>query len=274
MNTVVIALLLLAGLSAAACAEKSGDRQHNRQETRPLAFEQIVHERKDGECKGDTTPCISVSVRYPSATAGIDTARRAINDSIAGYVMGTLVGHVTDGATERDGPIDLVIAELFGEYQAFVREAGEDRTFITPWEITIDGKVVYKSAPVITVEISTYSYTGGAHPNYWTAYKNFDPTTGRLLSVESVASDAKKLEALAEKEFRRSNNIGAKADLEKAGYWFSENVFSLPVNFAFTDQGLLFLYNPYEVASYAQGPIDVLLPYSQLKGLLKDGYLP
>ena len=41
---------------------------------------------------------------------------------------------------------------------------------------------------------------------------------------------------------------------------FEEDRFSLPENLGFTPGGLELLYNPYEVASYADGPISLVLP--------------
>jgi len=45
-------------------------------------------------------------------------------------------------------------------------------------------------------------------------------------------------------------------------------------NIALTDQGLLVKYNPYEVAPYSFGQPELLLPYSELRGILRPDYLP
>lgn len=237
----------------------------------PLSFETTVFERADGVCQGDTTPCFTIRVQYPSAVAGSDTVRLAINTALSHYVYSSLAGHLAD-TTKRSQSLDSLAAVLCAEYRNFVQETGDDG-FVTPWEITIGGKVLHKSASAITIELSTYSYMGGAHPNYWITYQNFYPSSGALLSLAEIAEDSVQLSALAEQEFRRSQNLTPHEDLEKAGYWFDNNVFSLPRNFALTHKGLLFLYNPYEVASYAQGPIEVLIPYSRLQGILKKEYL-
>ena len=275
MKSAIVISLLLAALAAGSCADetrRTTGRELPRQ-VRPLAFEHTVYERSDGECTGDTTPCITIRMRYPTAIAGTDTARKAINDTIARYLFSTLKGHIADSA-EHSGTMDSLVSTLFGDYREFVQEARELRGFITPWEITVDGKVIYQRASVVTVEIATYSYTGGAHPNYWTAYRNFDPRTGQRLSLQDVTTDMARIRALAEDEFRRSQNLGAREGLGQAGYWFADNIFTLPDNFAFTDKGLLFTYNPYEIASYAQGPIELLLPYTRSRGLLKEEYIP
>jgi len=43
-------------------------------------------------------------------------------------------------------------------------------------------------------------------------------------------------------------------------------------NFYFNDKGLAFMYNPYEVASYAQGQIVVFIPFNELKSYLVPAF--
>jgi hypothetical protein len=49
---------------------------------------------------------------------------------------------------------------------------------------------------------------------------------------------------------------------------FEDDTFQLPQNLFYTDKGLLLFYNPYEVASYADGTKELLLPYNEV-----DDYL-
>ena len=44
-------------------------------------------------------------------------------------------------------------------------------------------------------------------------------------------------------------------------------------NFALTKDGLKFVYNPYEIAPYAMGQQEIVIPYSELKSLLKPNAL-
>jgi hypothetical protein len=43
-------------------------------------------------------------------------------------------------------------------------------------------------------------------------------------------------------------------------------------DFYFTSTGLCFYFAPYEIAPYASGIITVEIPYSELTGLIYDGY--
>ena len=45
-------------------------------------------------------------------------------------------------------------------------------------------------------------------------------------------------------------------------------------NWYFTQDGLCFFFNPYEIAPYSSGTLISTIPYDALGGLLKDGYFP
>ena len=50
---------------------------------------------------------------------------------------------------------------------------------------------------------------------------------------------------------------------------FEGDVFHLAQNMGYTQNGLQMVYNQYEVASYADGPIVLTLPYNEINLYLK-----
>jgi len=59
----------------------------------------------------------------------------------------------------------------------------------------------------------------------------------------------------------------------EAGFYFENDVFKLTANFAITKEGLKFLYNPYEIAPYALGQQEIIIPYAALGELIKPNSL-
>ena len=59
----------------------------------------------------------------------------------------------------------------------------------------------------------------------------------------------------------------------EAGFYFENDVFTMTPNFAITKSGLKFLYNPYEVAPYALGQQEIIIPYRDLEALIKPNGL-
>ena len=45
---------------------------------------------------------------------------------------------------------------------------------------------------------------------------------------------------------------------------FAKNSIKMNDNFAVIAEGVLFYFNPYEIASYAAGPTELLIPFSEM----------
>ena len=77
---------------------------------------------------------------------------------------------------------------------------------------------------------------------------------------------------IGEQKFRKDKGIAPGVSLRQAGYSFDNDRFRLPDNFAIGPKGLTFLYNLYEIASYAQGITELLIEYGEIHILIRpDG---
>jgi hypothetical protein len=82
------------------------------------------------------------------------------------------------------------------------------------------------------------------------------------------------LNNVAEKIFCKVKELKPEDNLEEAGFWFKGNKFSFNENFGIRNEGLVFYFNSYEIAPYAMGPTEIMIPYSEIKNLVKqDGLL-
>jgi hypothetical protein len=52
-----------------------------------------------------------------------------------------------------------------------------------------------------------------------------------------------------------------------------ENSIEPTNNFCITKKGILFLYNPYEIAAYAMGEIELFIPFEELKTVVNPRFL-
>jgi hypothetical protein len=69
-------------------------------------------------------------------------------------------------------------------------------------------------------------------------------------------------------------NLGPYADLKTSGYIWPDNQFHANTTFYFSQAGLYFVYNQYEINSYSEGIVKVLIPYKMLKPIIRaDGPL-
>ncbi|MFZ4435364.1 MAG: DUF3298 domain-containing protein [Flavobacterium psychrophilum] len=135
------------------------------------------------------------------------------------------------------------------------------------WEAQATTKINYQSPKLLNIILDYYIFTGGAHGYGASESLLFNPENGRAYKLNEVFSKTDKLTQLVETKFRVRLKIPAKTSLTEAGYFFADDTFVLPKNFIFSKKGIRFHYNTYEVASYAQGPIDVLISYKEVGNL-------
>ena len=111
---------------------------------------------------------------------------------------------------------------------------------------------------------------GGAHPNSYLEYYNISKETGDTLSLGNlfVQGFEKKLNELVDAAFRKANNLKPGDNLADKGGLF-ENKITFNYNWLVNKDGsLTFYYNQYEIASYAQGPIEVTLSKEDITPML------
>ncbi len=209
----------------------------------------------DGE---ETRECAVVDLNYP-------LFRGHLSDSLNRLILNTLcLNLVNDSPCQR---IDAIAQDFINEYKAFLAEMPGD---FAGWELKQQINVIYDSDKVLAMLHKFYAYTGGAHGMPGEYYITIEKDSGHLLVLDDILDSTKRSEflAVARKQFYQQRDIPAGQTLTDAGYWFDKDEFFLPDNFTINDDGLLFLYNPYEIASYADGMIELSLAYSEIQSFL------
>ncbi len=154
---------------------------------------------------------------------------------------------------------------FFKEYLEFKKEYPESPATYT-WDE--DLKVSFQDVNLLVLTDESYVYTGGAHGLESIVYFNLDLENQKelILSDLLVSNYSNKLTDVAESIFRKDEDLNPTEPLVK--YFFENDIFKLTENFAITDEGLLFTYNPYEIRAYAEGTTDILIPYAKIKDLI------
>lgn len=133
------------------------------------------------------------------------------------------------------------------------------------WALAIETELLYKTETIISMGLSIYSDTGGAHGNDTIQFLNFNPETGDLLTNDNLIIDMEGFKQLAESFFLDyMKNEGS--DVSE---FFFGKPFQLPENIGFNDEGVVLLYNQYEIASYNQGYTEFVIPMDKARRFLK-----
>jgi len=96
---------------------------------------------------------------------------------------------------------------------------------------------------------------------------NFNPASGNLYTQDELFKKVGDFSELVEQHLK--SEIAEKSITEN--YFFGED-FKLPENIGFNEEGVIFLYNTYEIASYAQGITEFTVPYNEIANYLKINY--
>jgi hypothetical protein len=201
-----------------------------------------------------------ITINYPKAI-GTKTVTEKINEQIEHVIANEM--NMAD-TPENNISVSQAVSQFDDEYKTFKKDFQDTNQ---QWEVNVEGKVFYQSAEVISISLQSYIDTCGAHGNTRITYLNFNPETGALLKQNDIISNLSEFKKIAEKAFREQTK--PKDNDETIEDFFFGEEFQLPENIGFTKDGLLLLYNNYEIASYAQGVTKIVLDYDDIKGFLK-----
>ena len=123
-----------------------------------------------------------------------------------------------------------------------------------------------------------YVDMGGAHPNQWARWINFDFTTGKPLAKEDVfRQDAfREVEGILlnkllsnRAELHPDAEVKTLEDLQALGYLQMTPIY-IPDNFLLSKNAVMFLFNRYDIAPYSAGEIVLEVPYEEIGHCLKN----
>ena len=175
---------------------------------------------------------------------------------------------------QKTKTLEELAQSLINDYK---KQKKEFPDFPGGYELERNVEVLYSNDKLVCVKFNEYSFFGGAHPNSVMFYTNIDLQTGRTVKLDELFVDGYKseLNKIAEKYFRKERELKPDEDLEQAGFWFSENKFSVNENFAIEKTGLSFFFNDYEITSHAAGPTLIEIPFEELSPIIKpSGFIP
>ncbi|WCO01503.1 DUF3298 and DUF4163 domain-containing protein [Psychroserpens ponticola] len=211
-------------------------------------FEENIESSKDAD----------VSINFPKAK-GNKTVSELINNTIQNYII-SQTNLSEDSLTNLS--IEDAVTRFNTEFKNFKTDFPESSQ---KWEAFIDGEVTYRSPQVISIAINSYLDTGGAHGNTNIRFFNFNPNTGELYTKNDLISNIEGLSNTIENQLKE--NIKSDSEEPIEDFFFGKD-FQLPESLGYSDEGLIILYNPYEIASYSQGIIEFTISYNDINSFL------
>jgi len=239
-----------------SCTKVEDKRAKDRIELSYKYEEETCEEQKDGVC-------LNIDIKYEilTQTPALKDSMLIMNENLLSSLFFTKLTVGKDSVH-----VDKLRETLIKEYRSL---RANDPDIVLPWTIHYGSKIRFKNEKFISIETSSFSYTGGAHGVPSTRFVNMD-LNGEKLTVEQLITDRGQFIKYVEAKFRKDNSIGEDGSFNDAGFWFENENFKLARNYGFNEKGMVFIYNPYEIAPYAKGFITMLIPFSELKS---NGFL-
>ncbi len=132
-------------------------------------------------------------------------------------------------------------------------------------------QVLFENTNIVVLKALLSNYSGGAHGMYYYIYYNIQKATGNKIGLHNVLNvDSLFLSNTIEKSARKYFNIKPNEQLSNRML-----VDKIPIteNFYITDTGIIFSYHPYEIASFADGQVELLVSFNDLHLLIKEDNL-
>ncbi len=187
---------------------------------------------------------------------------------------------IAPGYNAKETPAAFLREEAKGFFKEYGDLRGDvdtsalkERSFSWSWDNYSCTNVVLNKWPLLVLETFSSSFTGGAHPNHGTGFRLLDLSMRKMLKPSDVfkVGYQKAMSAALDKAFRKQYNIPAGEPLDQQ-YLF-EKVIMPNDNFYLTPKGAVFSYTPYEIGPYAVGQITLFVPFTDIKGIVKEAYL-
>ncbi len=183
-----------------------------------------------------------------------------------------------DESYEKLDPTDAVNKYVVNYIENYKRDAkeqfpdweqsGDTEDYFSYYK-TLDTRIVYDTSDILSYQISSMDYKGGANSS--TAYRNIviDLKTGNILHEHDIfVSDYKTaLNGLLIKKILQQNKASKTDDLLEFGYMLDD--LTSNGNFYVDDKGITYIFNPLEYSVPSIGIIKVPLTYNEINNILK-----
>jgi len=128
---------------------------------------------------------------------------------------------------------------------------------------------------IISIKFTVSTYTGGAHPNSYTDVINYDLVNNKKIELKDLFQpESNYLSELSEVSKKYiTNSFVWRGDVEPDSAWIntgSEAKEESFLSFNIKATGLVLTFDPYQVAPYAAGAIEITIPYAALKSIMRN----
>ena len=195
----------------------------------------------------------TIEINIPEAEGKTEAAKQ-INKTLTHFVNTALN---IDAVFAPKASTKESIEDFKKAYKDFKTQIGKTLyTNLPPWEVLIDGEIIYKNATLASIAMNSSINTGGAHSNLVFKFYNFDIKSGQELETKDLINNVPAFTELAQKYYNKEL-LSASNDRIEA---FESDTFALPENLGFSEDGVIIFYDTFNSSS--NNVIEFTIPYT------------
>jgi len=199
---------------------------------------------------------IDIQFLFPARFSDNDVLKK-VQQQILTYSFDSTYAKYTTGKQA----VDVFTKSTFDNYTDFINtalKANKDninnRLVFHNENWRMNTVILYNDKDIVSYELDRFSETGGAHGTEATQYLVFDLNTGKKLTQHDIFEEGfePKVSDLLKKQIMADKGFESEEQMLNSGYFFAENI-TPNGNFSVSEQGITFVFNPYEIAAYSLG---------------------
>lgn len=195
----------------------------------------------------------------PKDGSFVADANGSVESMVNAYVRSYVMQYLNEGH------------DAIGQHESDLAKTEAASTWMNYVENVV-GDILYNADGIISYQVVTDSYTGGAHGNKTVDNGVFDLNTLQQLSIANVFNDATlpDLHAALRNKLVVQNGYTTIDELAEKGQFTAPNEIVATDNFYVNEEGITWTYDPYEIAPYSVGVVQITLSWDEVLPFLMD----
>ena len=216
-------------------------------------IEEVEVETMSNECTVDEVEVTSEAIKSESEVFEVD-----LQIPVVSGIKDTALQHRINSQFESDAVNFKKETEVY--VNEYVKEAEKNQFPVNPCIAKTEYKVHYNKNNILSISVTYYSYTGGAHGSTVIKTTNINVDTGKILFIKDFFEPGENYEEIVLQEIHRQ----MEEDKDKYYPDAIEKLNSIPAKQPFyIEEGYIVIYfDQYEIAPYASGIPEFRIPVS------------
>ena len=265
-NLFIVASLVLVGICVTSCFKKSDEIKFDK-----LEFKEKVYLFPDND---STKPFANVEIEYnypKSFKSKEDLAR------LQQIFNGTFFNDESYDLLSPKDALNKYVEDYTEEYRELGNQYHEDMGNMDGdnqpswywYQMAKTNEILFEDANILSYSVEHSDYTGGAHGSLNVLYFTINLTELTTITEEDIFKPNfhNELTAKIIKALMKDKGVNTAEELLNEGF-FDINEIAPNNNFWINDKGVHYIYNQYEIAPYSMGPIEVTIPYEDIKSII------